>query len=322
MTIQEIYQLAIKMGMEADPRGKDGVEAALVRVKKEYGDLKDKEKENFDRESLKNPYSDSRILFGDASINVDKILIGIDIGPGEMVLADRLNEKGEGIDVVISHHPHGRALAALDEVMDLQIEMMATYGVPINIAEGIMKERIGEVYRKFGARNHFRTIDTARILNIPFMCLHTALDNLGWKYLTDLFKNKKPSRLKDVLEILMSIPEFDKASKAKAGPTLFVGEEKSRAGRVRVAEFTGGTEGAKAIYEKLALAGVGTVIGMHASEEHRKEAKKHHMNLVICGHMASDSLGINLFLDELEKGGITVLPCSGVIRVSRRKGGR
>lgn len=319
MTIEEIYQLAIKMGIEADPRGKEGVKKALQRVKKEYQELKGKKKEDFDLEALKNPYSDSRILFGDSSVNVDKVLVGIDIGPGEMVLADRLNEKGEGIDVVIAHHPHGRALAALDEVMDLQVEMMAAYGVPINIAEGIMKERIGEVYRRFGALNHFRTIDVARILNLAFICLHTPLDNVGWKYLSMLFKAKKPERLKDVLEILRQVPEFDRAGKNKAGPTLFVGEENSRAGQVEVAQFTGGTEGAKEMYERLANAGVGTVIGMHASEEHRKEAKKHHINLVISGHMASDSLGINLFLDELEKRGITVLPCSGLIRVSRRK---
>ncbi|MBL7158885.1 NGG1p interacting factor NIF3 [Candidatus Microgenomates bacterium] len=319
MTIQEIYQLAIEMGIKADPRGKDGVKKALERVKKEYDELKDKEKEDFDRESLKNPYSDSRILFGDSSTVVDKVLMGIDIGTGEIVLADRLNEKGEGIDLVIAHHPQGQALAALDEVMDLQVEMMAVYGVPINVAEGIMKERIGEVYRKISSINHFRAIDSARLLNLPLMCLHTALDNLGWRFLTDCFKNKTPDRLGDVLEILKSIPEFEKASKTKTGPVLFVGDKKSRAGKVEIAAFTGGTEGAKAIYEKMAYAGIGTVIGMHASEEHRQKAKKHHLNLVITGHMASDSLGINLFLDELEKKGVTVLPCSGVIRVSRRR---
>ncbi|PJB18902.1 NGG1p interacting factor NIF3, partial [Candidatus Falkowbacteria bacterium CG_4_9_14_3_um_filter_36_9] len=52
-------------------------------------------------------------------------------------------------------------------------------------------------------------------------------------------------------------------------------------------------------------------------EEHRKEAEKNHINVVIAGHMASDSLGMNLFLDELEKKGITVVPCSGLIRVKR-----
>jgi len=35
--------------------------------------------------------------------------------------------------------------------------------------------------------------------------------------------------------------------------------------------------------------------------------------------MSSDSLGVNLFLDELEKRGIEIIPCSGFIRVSRAK---
>jgi hypothetical protein len=56
---------------------------------------------------------------------------------------------------------------------------------------------------------------------------------------------------------------------------------------------------------------------MHMSEEHRREAEKNHINVVIAGHMASDSLGMNLFLDELVKQGITVIPTSGLIRFSR-----
>ena len=68
-----------------------------------------------------------------------------------------------------------------------------------------------------------------------------------------------------------------------------------------------------------AQVGIGTIIGMHMGEEHRKEAEKHHINVVIAGHMASDSLGMNLFLDELEKKGIEVVPVSGLIRVKRKK---
>jgi hypothetical protein len=33
--------------------------------------------------------------------------------------------------------------------------------------------------------------------------------------------------------------------------------------------------------------------------------------------MASDSLGVNLFLDELEKKGIEIVPISGLTRVKR-----
>jgi hypothetical protein len=73
------------------------------------------------------------------------------------------------------------------------------------------------------------------------------------------------------------------------------------------------------MYEKMSHYGIGTIIGMHMSEEHRKEAEKYHINVVIAGHIASDSLGMNLFLDEVEKKGITVVPMSGLIRVKRLK---
>ncbi|MGD0576954.1 MAG: NGG1p interacting factor NIF3, partial [Candidatus Staskawiczbacteria bacterium] len=41
------------------------------------------------------------------------------------------------------------------------------------------------------------------------------------------------------------------------------------------------------------------------------------VNIVIAGHMSSDSLGVNLFMDELEKQGIEIVPCSGFTRFSR-----
>ncbi|MFA5802992.1 MAG: NGG1p interacting factor NIF3, partial [Thermoleophilia bacterium] len=71
--------------------------------------------------------------------------------------------------------------------------------------------------------------------------------------------------------------------------------------------------------EKLAAAGVGTVVGMHISEKNREAAEKHKVNVVIAGHNSSDSIGINLFLDELEKKGVEIIPCSGLIRISRVK---
>jgi len=58
---------------------------------------------------------------------------------------------------------------------------------------------------------------------------------------------------------------------------------------------------------------------MHQSEEHRKEAEAANINVVIAGHISSDSLGMNIFLDELEKEKIELTPCSGLIRISRVK---
>ena len=55
------------------------------------------------------------------------------------------------------------------------------------------------------------------------------------------------------------------------------------------------------------------------SEKNRKKAEENNLNVVIAGHDSSDSIGMNLFLDELEKKGVEIIPCSGLIRISRVK---
>ena len=44
MTLQEIYDLAVKMGIEADPRGKKGVLKVMSGLKKEYSEMPEKKK--------------------------------------------------------------------------------------------------------------------------------------------------------------------------------------------------------------------------------------------------------------------------------------
>jgi len=326
MTIKQIYDLAIKLGIQNDLRGTAKVKKYLDRTKKKFAKLPEDEKKEFDQEKLINPYSDTRILndppssrvprnSGEASKQVKKIMVGIDMEVSELLLADKLGD----IDLVLAHHPRGEALADLHSVMDLQVEVLAQYGVPINIAESVLKPRISEVNRGISPINHHRAVDAAKLLNLGFMCVHTPCDNMGANFLSKMLKRKKPETVGEVLEMLKSIPEFAEAVKRKAGPTLFTGAPENMAGKIVVTEFTGGTSGAKEIYEKMAQAGIGTIIGMHMGEEHRKEAEKYHINVVIAGHMASDSLGINLFLDQLEKKGVKVVPVSGLIRVSRRK---
>lgn len=319
MTLGEIYKKAVEMGMRADPRGVDGVKKVLARRKTEYEELSKTKKAEYDLEDLKNPYSDSRILIGDLGTKVDKVMAGIDISSAEVVLADRLNQKREGIDLLIAHHPVGGPLAALHEVMEVQADLMAKYGVPINIAEGLMRERISEVQRIFSPRNHNQAVDAARLLGLTVMCTHTITDNLVYDFLEKLFQKKSAETVGDVVKILKEVPEYKEATRGKAGPIIFAGNEKNRAGKVAPIEITGGTEASHLVYEKLAIAGVGTIVGMHAAENHRKECLKYHINLVIAGHMSSDSLGMNIFLDEIERGGVAVLPCSGFIRVRRER---
>src|SRR3972149_8125086 len=104
--------------------------------------------------------------------------------------------------------------------------------------------------------------------------------------------------------------------KGKNGPEIVSGTAKSRAGKVAIF-FTGGANPSKEIYAELAKAGVGTLVDMHIPEEGLKELKKLHVNVINAGHMASDSIGANIFLDALEKKGIKVIPCSGLVRIKR-----
>ena len=315
MKIEEIYNLAINKGIEADFRGKEGIEKLLQRRKEKYEKLSEKEKEEFDLESFKNPYLDSRIYHIIEDKEIKKVLVGIDIEPAEILMAKEIG----GIDLVIAHHPLGKGLAHFAEVMDLQCDVLNFYGVPINIAEGLMKERIDEVARGVNKLNHQRTVDAAQLLKINLINAHTSCDNLAARFLKDLIEKENPERISDLMDLLKKIPEYKEAIKIGAGPKIFVGLEENRCGKISLAEITGGTEPSPKIYEKIAQAGIGTIIGMHMGEESRKEAETSNLNIVIAGHMSSDSLGVNLFLDELEKKGIEIIPCSGLIRVSRNK---
>jgi putative NIF3 family GTP cyclohydrolase 1 type 2 len=319
MKAKEIYQLFVKLGIDNDPRGRAVVEKKLARAKERYEKLSKDEKAEFDTETLTNPYCDTRFLVGDENKVVDKVIAGIDMEVGEVLLADRLNEKGEGIDLVIAHHPEGRAFADLDKVMHIQSDVLATYGVPINVAEGVLQGRISEISRAVAPANHQRPVDAARLLGLDMMCAHTVADNMVHSFVEKYLAKKDLETVGDVIDALKEIPEYAKAVKLGAGPRIFIGNPEGRCGKVAVTEMTGGTEGSKEIYEKMAQAGIGTIIGMHMSEEHKKEAEKYHLNVVIAGHMASDSVGMNLLLDEIEKKGVKVISASGLIRVKRFK---
>jgi putative NIF3 family GTP cyclohydrolase 1 type 2 len=316
---RDLYETIVAKGMEADPRGKKAVLKVLAKKKKTYKEMKKQDREFFDTESLTNPYADTRILYGTGREEIKTVLLGIDMEVPEILLADRLSEKGQKIDLVIAHHPEGKAYANFYEVMHMQADILNKFGVPINIAESLLEGRMKEVGRRLSPVNHTRASDAAELLGIPFMCMHTPADNMVVNYLQKTFDKKSPDTLGDMLKILKEIPEYREAAKNNAGPNILIGSKDRRAGKIFV-DMTGGTEGAKDIFESLANSGVGTIVAMHLSEEHRKQAEKYHINAVIAGHISSDNVGINLMLDKLQKKGpLKVIPCAGFRRFKRKK---
>ncbi len=317
MRLRDIYDTAVKAGMAADPRGEKGVQRVLEQAQKDYDALPEDRRWEFDREALTNPCADTRILLGDPDTDIQSMLVGIDLEVGEVLLAETLRAKGRSIDMLLAHHPAGRALARLDEVMGLQADVWHRFGVSYAYGDAVMKDRRSEITRALHPLNSERSITAARLLGFPFMCCHTAADNNVNAYLQRRCDELgQEGTVADLLAMLKTIPEFRQAVLHGLGPTIFQGEGDARTGRIMV-DMTGGTSGPVDSLSKLAAAGVGTILGMHMGEDHRKKAKEEHLNVVISGHAASDSLGMNLIIDEYERQGVEILACSGFTRVAR-----
>jgi len=301
MKLEQLYRKAVSVGIANDPRGPEEVRRVLDDARTDSKKLKDDERDGWEEDRLFNPYADTRLLAGDPATEVRKALVGIDMDVAEVLLAHALNrDRAAGIDLVLAHHPQGVALAQLSDVMRLQSDMLAAHGVNIAVAEQLLDKRIDEVGRRVLPGNHNRAVDAARLLGLPMMCVHTPADNCVHTHLAALFEREKPSRLKDLVALLKTIPEYRAAVRRMAGPRIVSGSENGHCGRISL-EMTGGTEGARTIYEQYASSGVSTIVGMHISEEALENAKKAHLNVVLAGHISSDTLGLNLLLDELEK---------------------
>lgn len=318
MKLGKLYQRAIDIGIENDPRGRGAVEKELSQVNKDYQQLDKDKKKEFNMDLLVNPYADTRILNGDRDSEIKNVFVGVDMETPELLLAARLNDAGAKIDLVLSHHPQGYAYAGFYEVMRMQGDIIGNLGVPISVAEGLTLERMGQVGRRVSAANHMRPMDAARLLGLNFACIHTPADNCVTTYLNKLMEEKRPRAVGEIIEILNDIPEYKYAAQNKSGPTILLGDKKRKCGKIFV-DMTGGTEGSKEMFSRLAAAGVSTIIAMHLSEEHFNSAKKENINVVIAGHISSDNLGLNLLLDSIidKDSSLNIVSASGFKRIKR-----
>ncbi len=318
MKLDALYRKAVAVGTARDPRGPEEIRRLLDEENAKFKKLAADEAEAYDRDRLFNPFSDTRVLVGDPGAEVRRAIVGIDMEAAEVVLTHLLNrDLDRKIDLIIAHHPEGRALARLHDVMKLQTDLLAAFGVNISVAEQLMDKRMGEIERRLLPVNHNRAVDAARLLGLPMMCVHTPADNCVSAYLQERLDREKPRTLKDLLELLRKIPEYRRADRLAAGPKIVSGSEGSRCGKVLV-DMTGGTEGPKTIYEHQAVSGISTVVGMHLSEDALECAKKANLNVVIAGHVSSDTLGLNLLFDEVEaEGPLEFVGASGFERIKR-----
>ncbi len=242
--------------------------------------------------------------------NIRKILMGVDMETPELLLGKEL-----GVDCIVAHHPStGRPRIDFYKVMERQIDKMVEFGVPINKAQKALRKKVGKVDRASHVTNFDRTASAAKLLNMPYLNIHMPADiiteNFVQSFLDKKFKDKPKTTLKDVVEALKTIDEYKNAI---AGPVIRVGSEKDYAGKIAVL-MAGGTNGGSDVYKAYFEAGVGTIVCMHVPDDVREEVEKQNIgNVIVAGHMASDSIGLNIIIKELETKGIEVVKMSGIL---------
>ncbi len=229
---------------------------------------------------------------------IRKALVAIDVGVAELLLARDL-----GCDAVIAHHPAGGS-ARLEgyKVFLRHIEQLKEAGVPGEVAREAVRPKMRVLELQHHPDNYDQTTSAAKRLRIPLMSIHSPCDEIGRKMILSALKGlDENSTVRDVVSRIGRFPEYRKAvSKIE----VRLGSPKSKAGKIAIshAAYTnGGYEIAKTYFQN----GVGTLSYIHIAEaDLTRLANEPSGNLIVLGHIASDWLGINRLLRELEKKGI------------------
>ncbi|MCL2378588.1 MAG: hypothetical protein FWC77_05625 [Defluviitaleaceae bacterium] len=240
--------------------------------------------------------------------NIKRVLMGVDMDTAELLLAKEL-----GYDCVVTHHPRNTDVDML-KVMDRHILKLEALGLPRNHSQKLLGERKDELSYGQHVSNSRRSESAAKLLNMPYMSLHTPADIISeeivQKHLDAKFANKPDTKVQDVVEALEEICEYKNSARK---PVIRVGGKESYAGKIYVlmSGLTGpGAEVTKAYFE----AGVGTLILMHIPEKDVKAVKEQKIgNVIVAGHMSSDSLGLNKIAQKWRESGVEVTMMSGIV---------
>jgi putative NIF3 family GTP cyclohydrolase 1 type 2 len=227
-------------------------------------------------------------------------LVAIDVGTAELLLAKNL-----GCDGVISHHPAG-GTARLEgyKVFQRHVEQLEEAGVPARAAEEAVKPKYNQLEIQHHPDNYDQTVTAARKLRLPLVTIHSPCDEIGRKIIQRQVKGLDDrAKVGDVVSRIRRLSEY---RRAKTRIEVRLGSPSHKAGKIAIshAAYTnGGYDVAHAYFQH----GVGTVSYIHISESDLSKLRADRIgNLIELGHIASDWLGINPLLRELEKSGMEI----------------
>ena len=248
---------------------------------------------------LKEVPEDSTIYVNGSKIR--KVLFGIDASVPELLFAKQL-----GCDAVIAHHPPGGTAAVnFHQVFRRHIQQMVTAGVPVEEAEKAVAKKLEQLEVEAHTRNYAQAVDVADLLKMPYMNIHTPLDEVGRKIMSEQInsRTRKDSKVQEEVSALKELGEF---KNAVTEIKIRLGKPGNPAGKV-VVSHGAGTNGGYEIAKTYFKHGIGTVVYIHISAGDLEKLKADGAgNLIVTGHITSDSVGINPLIKELEKRNLSV----------------
>jgi len=239
---------------------------------------------------------------------IKKVLMGVDMETGELLLAKQL-----GFDCVVTHHPKNTNMDMID-LLDTHIRKLEALGVPKNKGQKLLEERKTELNYNWHVANSRRAESAAKLLDMPYMSLHTPADIIGEMIVQDFldkkFGDNPDTKVQEIVDALEEIGEYKNSVRK---PVIRVGGKDSYAGKIYVL-MSGLTGPGPKILKEYFEAGVGTLVMMHIPEKDAKELKEQNIgNVIIAGHMSSDSLGLNKIAELWAKKGVETTMMSGIV---------
>jgi putative NIF3 family GTP cyclohydrolase 1 type 2 len=232
--------------------------------------------------------------------NIKKVMLMIDVTTADLMLAKNL-----GCDAVITHHPIGKASINFYKVIDRHIDYMMENG----ISEKSARLSVTDLRKRIEIKSHTQiyssVIDSAKILDMALVNIHQPCDEYARRMITQKIQERDPNLVSDIITALEEIPEFKKAETkiqvAYGQPGSFVGKW--------VTVVAAGTNGGYLVARNYFENGISTILYFHIDYNDLVKLRESNVqgNLVILGHLAGDSIGMNALGNKLENEGMEVV---------------
>ncbi|MDX1535034.1 MAG: hypothetical protein R3291_05390 [Thermoplasmata archaeon] len=241
--------------------------------------------------------------------DLQRLLVGIDIGAADLLMAH-----GQGFDGVIAHHPVGPASIHFHHVLARHKELMREAGVPEDVANRAVQALSDPIETGRHADNYDRVPAVARLLQLPFLNIHQPWDEMGRRRMTEALQRLGPeATLSDAIATLQALPEF---AAAETQIEVRLGKPEHPLGRWVVAHGAG-TNGGYPVAKAYFSHGLDTLVYIHIApgelQRLREDADLVGKNLIVTGHIASDSLGIAPFVQRIRDEGLEVVAIGGFL---------